>query len=225
MIQLNTNDVAEYLIAKSNIDNIPISNLKLQKLMYYCQAWYLALYHERLFDEEIEAWRHGAVVRRIYNKYSVFGYNNIQLGNFPLNQHINKLERKFGENICEFFDNIIDKYFGYSAEELREVNHNELPWLKARQDIAENEGSDKVIEDEWMEKYYGIHAIEMGWKTVDNNVFKFSLHDLKIASKKIEDKKVFRPTDSNIEKFCDFVVDSYGSTKETTWRAMDGSKI
>ncbi|OQY42717.1 MAG: hypothetical protein B6240_13665 [Desulfobacteraceae bacterium 4572_87] len=47
-----------------------ISNLKLQKLVYYAQGFYLALYDEPLFNEPIEAWTHGPVIRELYRSYN-----------------------------------------------------------------------------------------------------------------------------------------------------------
>ena len=54
-----------------------VSNLKLQKLLYYCQAWYLALYDGPLFDERIEAWTHGPCVPPVYGEFKVWQWNPI----------------------------------------------------------------------------------------------------------------------------------------------------
>ena len=58
-----------------------ITHLKLQKLLYYAQAWYMVLTENEaepiLFEEKIEAWTHGPVVREVYNKYSEMRYDSI----------------------------------------------------------------------------------------------------------------------------------------------------
>ena len=54
-----------------------ITNLKLQKLLYFAQGWFLALYDTPLFKEEIQAWIHGPVVATVYHSYKGFGYGPI----------------------------------------------------------------------------------------------------------------------------------------------------
>ncbi|MGE5632001.1 MAG: Panacea domain-containing protein [Caulobacteraceae bacterium] len=224
MALLNYEDVAEYFVVSLNYRDIDISNLKLQKIMYYAQSWYLAVTHNRLFNADFEAWKHGAVIRPLYYKYSIFGYNNINI--FCDNeQYLRNVKAKFGDYVCDFLDKIIKEYAYYTAEELRDINHKELPWRKARVNVDCEGRSSEVIRSEWMEKYYGNYAVEKGWKEVKDNVFKFSLKELKAADERIEKKKVFTPDETNIKRFHEFIIDSYESTKETLWRALDGSKL
>ncbi|HUZ03805.1 MAG TPA: type II toxin-antitoxin system antitoxin SocA domain-containing protein, partial [Acidobacteriaceae bacterium] len=62
MKHTSASDIAKYFIASFQKKNKAISNLKLQKLLYYAQAWHLALYGSPLFSDSIEAWVHGPVV-------------------------------------------------------------------------------------------------------------------------------------------------------------------
>lgn len=63
-------DVAKYFLSlQGNDAGDAISNMKLQKLLYYAQGFALALLDKPLFDEDFEAWAHGPVLRCIYNKY------------------------------------------------------------------------------------------------------------------------------------------------------------
>ena len=67
-------DVADYFLAQCDEDSGDIiSNLKLQKLVYYAQGFSLAFFGEALFSEPIEAWMHGPVVPALYRKYSHYG--------------------------------------------------------------------------------------------------------------------------------------------------------
>ena len=61
--------VADYIIRSAHESGELITNLKLQKLVYYAQAWHLALFDEPLFDDPIEAWVHGPVVSSLYSKF------------------------------------------------------------------------------------------------------------------------------------------------------------
>ena len=67
---MNVNDVVDYIILRVNADeqNVLI-NLKLQKLLFYTQAWHLAIHSDRLFDGEFQAWVHGPVNREIYDRF------------------------------------------------------------------------------------------------------------------------------------------------------------
>ena len=58
--------VADYFLYKANKEKKPITNKKLQKLVYYAQAWSLVLNNKKLFSEPIEAWVHGPAVRSLY---------------------------------------------------------------------------------------------------------------------------------------------------------------
>jgi len=57
--------IADYFIYKGKEENKPITNKKLQKLLYYSQAWYLVFNKKPLFKDKIEAWVHGPAIRTI----------------------------------------------------------------------------------------------------------------------------------------------------------------
>ena len=67
-------DVARYIINYSNKKDYHISNLKLQKLLYFTQAYYLAFTdsHKPCFPERIEAWNFGPVVPEVYHFHIIF---------------------------------------------------------------------------------------------------------------------------------------------------------
>lgn len=97
-----------------------ISNLKLQKLLYYAQGVYLALYDEPLFDDEIVAWQYGPVVDTVYQTYKVNGSDGIKEFELPTE---NFSERE--EGVLQF----TYKTFGqFSAWKLVDMTHNETPW-------------------------------------------------------------------------------------------------
>ena len=61
--------IADYFIGLSNETGSLITNLKLQKLVYYAQAWSLALNNEELFADDFQAWVHGPVLVSLYDRY------------------------------------------------------------------------------------------------------------------------------------------------------------
>jgi uncharacterized phage-associated protein len=70
-------DIGRYFIYLANQNHKPITNKKLQKLVYYSQAWSLVLNNKKLFNEPIEAWVHGPAVRSLYCRYKNFGFSPI----------------------------------------------------------------------------------------------------------------------------------------------------
>lgn len=115
-------DVAEYFLSKSDEDaGDVISNLKLQKLVYYAQGFCLAAYGRPLFNEKIEAWQHGPVCPDLYRKYKVNGSLGIPT---PANVDFDK----FCAEDSELMDEVYNVYGQFSAWKLRNMTHDEAPW-------------------------------------------------------------------------------------------------
>lgn len=146
-------NIADYFIALSNVTGNLISNLKLQKLMYYAQAWHLALFDHRLFDGTFEAWVHGPVLPSLYREYKKFSWKPIERDD--LNEFsIPHLEKTLGKQNTEFLSEIVEEYFGLTAYELERLTHQEDPWRRARQGLNADEPCDRPIQDEWMAEFY-----------------------------------------------------------------------
>lgn len=117
-------EIAEYIIGYSKQRNYSISNLKLQKILYFLQAQFLVSFNTPCFVETIEAWDLGPVVRNVYNKYRRYGSANIYLGSLNLE---NIMSDRESQNIRL----IIDRCSNYSANKLVDITHNQAPWKKA----------------------------------------------------------------------------------------------
>ncbi|CDF86372.1 phage-associated protein [Pseudomonas knackmussii B13] len=115
-------DVAKFFLAQSNEEaGDLVSNLKLQKLVYYAQGFHLAVYDQPLFDDVIEAWTHGPVVPTVYHHYKAYGS-----GSIPAPADFN-LE-VFRPEQVELLNEVQQIYGQYSAWRLREMTHEEAPW-------------------------------------------------------------------------------------------------
>lgn len=137
-------DVAKFFIASFQKKNKEISNLKLQKLLYYAQAWHLALYGPVLFQDSIEAWVHGPVVRDVFRNYKEYGWHPIS-------------ERVQADGLDEFsfhLKEVIRRYGKFDAVTLERMTHQETPWREARGTLAPDEPSNRVITTESMKNYY-----------------------------------------------------------------------
>ncbi|MCI1664308.1 Panacea domain-containing protein [Bifidobacterium crudilactis] len=103
----------------------PVSNLKLQKLLYYAQGIHLAMYGKPLFLDEIEAWAHGPVVPSVYRSYK---YCNSDSINDPIVCDRNYDWKTIDPADTAFLAGIWDQYGQYSAWKLRNMTHSESPW-------------------------------------------------------------------------------------------------
>ena len=138
------NSVAACLINLSYEKERPVSNLKLQKLLYYSQAWHLAFFNEPLFNDEIEAWVHGPVVPEVFRTYRDNRWACIP-----------KVEGAvMPGNIRGHLEEVWRVYGNLDAYNLERLTHSEEPWLKARGGIAPDVSSHAVIMKEWMREYY-----------------------------------------------------------------------
>jgi uncharacterized phage-associated protein len=142
--------VANYFIAVANKNNGDINNSKLQKLVYYAQAWHLAIHDTALFHEDFEAWIHGPVVPALFQKYKNFGWEAIQETFTPI----------LPIEIVSFLNEIAAEYFDCDNYELERMIRSELPWNLARENLAPDSPSTNIIKKEWMKEYYATHVKE-----------------------------------------------------------------
>jgi len=113
-----------------------ITPLKLQKLLYYAQAWSLVFRGEALFYEDIEAWVHGPVIPPVYQRYKHHGYNLIPQEN---------LFSVLTSDEMDVLNTVWVSYGKQSAKSLEELTHFEYPWVKAREGLRANQLSNKKI--------------------------------------------------------------------------------
>lgn len=127
-----------------------ITHLKLQKLLYYAQGICLALYNKPLFEEKIEAWQHGPVVREVYGIYSVYKRDTINIEMDKEKERIiNELENN--KETCEVLNLTYNNFAIYTAWQLRQMTHlDDTPW-----DITQREkGLGKEIDNKLIEEYF-----------------------------------------------------------------------
>lgn len=145
MTLTTANQIADYFIYVANETGSYLSNLKLQKLVYYAQAWHLALHEVPLFDEDFEAWVHGPVIPSLYEKYRSFGWRPI-LTDVPT--------PNFSESLQKFLQEVTEVYFSCDAFELEQMTHQEKPWLTARGELSKDAPSRAIISKSSMRDYY-----------------------------------------------------------------------
>lgn len=139
--------IAEYFIDKANRANKPITNKKLQKLLYYAQVWSLVVNNEKLFSERIEAWVHGPAIPVVYRKFKGFEFNPIQLDT-------SNTLFTFSKEQAALLESVWSIYGKYDAQYLEALTHSELPWQEARKEVSASESSNRVISMVTAKKFY-----------------------------------------------------------------------
>lgn len=103
-----------------------LTNLKLQKLVYYAQGFHLAIFDAPLFSENIEAWTHGPVVPDLYQSNKQYGRNSVPLVEDFTFDVLSKDEFDLIEEVYRVFGQ-------FSAWQLRDMTHEESPWVNHEQ--------------------------------------------------------------------------------------------
>ncbi|WGD98342.1 Panacea domain-containing protein [Bacillus safensis] len=125
----NVIDVAEYFISLSEErTRFAITPLKLQKLLYYAQAFSLRDRKGTLFTEAIEAWQHGPVVPKIYRRYKDYGYFTIPHKEFDNKASVNE-EPKLTDDEIETIKEVWEQFGHLDGKFLEELTHQEDPWI------------------------------------------------------------------------------------------------
>jgi uncharacterized phage-associated protein len=137
----NVNDVASYISKQTG----EITAMKLQKLVYYSQAWSLVWDENPLFDEEIQAWANGPVVPSLYaahkGQFKITEWNQGDSSNLTAEQ-------------VETIDSVLNFYGGMNSQVLSDLTHSEEPWRNARIGLAHGERGKSVITHSAMAEYY-----------------------------------------------------------------------
>lgn len=113
--------LAHNRIAAADVGAEFISNLKLQKLLYYAQGCFLAVTGLPLFEDDIVAWVHGPVVESVYHEYKANGSNGI-----PFDEDFDYTV--FAQDETSLLEEVYDVFGQYSAWKLRNMTHEETPW-------------------------------------------------------------------------------------------------
>ncbi|MDR3723486.1 MAG: DUF4065 domain-containing protein [Terracidiphilus sp.] len=139
----SAHSVAQFIVQKAGT---PISNLKLQKLLYYVQGWHLGIYEAPAFNEEIQAWVHGPVVPAIFHEYKNFKWNPIVVDSKP---------ESLNPSLAKVTLAILASFGKLSAAQLETLSHQEAPWIEARKGTAADAPSQAVISHASMKRYFG----------------------------------------------------------------------
>ncbi len=137
----SVHDVAAYILEQLG----PVTTWKLQKLIYYCQAWALVWDEKPLFRARIEAWANGPVVPALYREHK----GQFRVTRWPQgdSSRLTDTERETVEAVLKF-------YGPKTSQWLSDLTHNEKPWQDARGTLPAGERGSEEITLASMHEYY-----------------------------------------------------------------------
>jgi uncharacterized phage-associated protein len=138
----SVHDVAAAILERRG----PMDTWRLQKLVYYCQAWHLVWEGRPLFPEPIEAWANGPVSRDLYRQH---------VGRFVVSDWPRGNSANLTPDEISTIDAVLKTYGDKSGHFLSALSHREPPWRDARKGIPEGERGKVVIPLDAMAEYYG----------------------------------------------------------------------
>lgn len=137
------NDVAAYVMTrlKGGCDT-----MKLQKLLYYCQGWSLAWDGEPLFNDPIQAWANGPVVYSVFEKHR---------GRFRVTRWLDGDPDALTHDQRDTVDAVVGYYGRFTGQQLSDMTHSERPWLEARDGLPVGARSNKPLDLDTMQDFFG----------------------------------------------------------------------
>lgn len=153
MNKITAVDLSKYILAKLGSMN----HLKLQKLIYYVEAYHLAYFDgQSLIKEDFEAWVHGPAIKKVWSYYkgdSIL-YGDISINQKEANEIIQKATKLLSQDQRDLIEDVLAEYGDKSSYHLESLTHEELPWIEARQGIPIDQNSQAVISKNTMKRYY-----------------------------------------------------------------------
>ena len=143
LFRSNEFDIACYILEKQG----EISAMKLQKLLYYCQAWSMVWDEKTLFETDFEAWANGPVLPTIYD---------IHRGKFLVNKELftSGNPSNIDAEARDTIDQVLKVYGDKTAQWLSNLTHEEAPWKDSRGDLSPLDRSNTIIEKGMIHEYY-----------------------------------------------------------------------
>lgn len=145
MRTLTADEVADYLIALAHERGEGVNNMKLQRLLYYAQAWHLARHDRPLFDAKFEAWISGPVIPALYWRFKPFGIRDLPV---PSDRP------RFDPRTTAFLEEATSEYLPLDEWELGDMSSRETPWLNARGGLDDGDPCTTELSEADMRAYF-----------------------------------------------------------------------
>lgn len=150
-----------------------VTPLMLQKLLYFIQGIYSALYGRPIFEEDCRAWVHGPVYPEVYELFRDFKYNPLDDARFALFEGTTDALTEEEKSVIDL---VVNTFGMYGGKVLERITHNETPWKEAREGYGGSIPSNELLPKERIMKYYEVInqkyriGTEEGLKTYINDM-------------------------------------------------------
>ena len=162
---MKASDIAHIVTYYVNQKGDTISPKKLQKLLFYVEAWNLVHLKIPLIEEDFEAWVHGPVLPSLYHELKQFGFNDLKVVADEFDTPDNLVNQiiktnKISEDQLDLIYSVLDKYGSMTSFQLELLSHNETPWIEARKGIPPHLPCNNIIpKDKIMAFYSSLIAV------------------------------------------------------------------
>jgi uncharacterized phage-associated protein len=150
-----------------------VTPLMLQKLLYFIQGVYSALYGKPIYEEDCRAWVHGPVYPEVYELFRDFKYNPIDDARFAL---LEGMTDALTEEEKKVIDLVVNTFGMYGGKVLERITHNEEPWKEARKGYGDGIPSREILPKDCIMRYYVAINQKYGIGTEDG--LKTYIHDM-----------------------------------------------
>ncbi len=157
--EVDSIQLANYILAKVG----PMSHLKLQKLIYYTQAWHLAYFKERLIKDDFQAWLHGPVSLKVWKNFKSNEnplLNKIEVEPLAAQSAKAHLAHNLTKDQHQLIDDVLKEYGNRTSYHLECLTHAEKPWMDARKGVGIADKCSNVISTETMATFYRTKAVK-----------------------------------------------------------------
>jgi uncharacterized phage-associated protein len=156
-VKTKQENILRYLLFRYLFDGETITNLKIQKVLYFVYAFYLAKNGEAPFEEKFQAWALGPVLPSIYKMLADFGSSPIDSSVMEINNdaELKELKNNLGEKITNIIDYVYEKIGTKSAFSLVTIAHNDNAWKSARGSLGPADSGKEEMKEEYIIAQYG----------------------------------------------------------------------
>lgn len=154
----NIDNLVNFVIAYCNINGLVVTPLKLQKILYYIQAWHIARFdRHQLFDELPEAWVNGPVYRSVYDKYKTTFFRSSPISLKKSEEDLGLIllnELDLSEDQLKVVHTLVKHYASSDEGKLVLMTHADAPWNIARQGLGDFDRCEELISVNSMFDFY-----------------------------------------------------------------------
>lgn len=150
-------DVARHVINYSNKNGYEISNIRLQKVLYFTQAYFIIKRNELCFSDDLYAWQYGPVIPEVYYEFRGWGsmsiptITRVTAKGYKI-RTIQYIDSVIFDEDKILIDHVTDETSNMTVHELIRISHNQPPWRRSY-----SYGRKRLIPKEYMKEYFGNH--------------------------------------------------------------------